>query len=166
MGGRQRGRPRLTANFNEIIQVPPSQSRLHWNQSNVTTQLTYGASNSSGSAVLATPKEKSGSKAKKNGHQSTSTDSRAVVTASNQLVRSNVAVSSTPNSNDLLMSIKNDTAALRSEMTSVRTELKEDVNRLSQRTDGKLKSIGDSLTAAKNNIKTLFNKMHAIDSNL
>lgn len=65
--------------------------------------------------------------------------------------------------NQLLLSIKADTAATRAEMRSTRTELKSDIHQLSQRTEAKINGVTKQLATANNDIKTLFAKVKEIE---
>lgn len=66
--------------------------------------------------------------------------------------------------NQLLLSIKADTAATRAEMKSTRNELKNDIHQLSQRTEAKINVVNKQLALANSDIKTLFSKVKEMES--
>lgn len=66
------------------------------------------------------------------------------------------------NTNGILLSIKADTTATRTDLQSTRHELA----KLSQRTELKLKSFDDRLTKASTDMKTLFSKVKAIETKM
>lgn len=66
--------------------------------------------------------------------------------------------------NELLRSIKADTAATRTEMRTTRAELKLNIQQLSQRTEAKISGVNKQLAIANSDIKTLFAKVKEIES--
>lgn len=71
------------------------------------------------------------------------------------------ATASTPN--DLLLSIKEDTAATRSEIAANRLEFKEDLKRLSSRTDSKIATLDGKLSKVTNDMNTLFSRVRDVE---
>lgn len=65
--------------------------------------------------------------------------------------------------NQLLLSIKSDTAATMNEIRSTRTELKSDIRQLTSQTERKFKSIDDRLAKTNGDIKSLFARMSNIE---
>lgn len=82
----------------------------------------------------------------------------------NKLMQKSKKSTNGGDANQLLLSIKADTEATRSEIVASRRELKADINKLAQRSDAKFKAIDECLSATKNDIKILFNKVRAIET--
>lgn len=66
--------------------------------------------------------------------------------------------------NQLLLSIKSDTAATRNEIRSTRTELKSDIHQLSSHTEAKFNSIDKQMAKTTSDLKSLFTRMSNIES--
>lgn len=134
-----RGRPaKNKLNFRENFVHAPNQTRLNLKRSN-NTDIFDGPSTS-------LPAE------------------NQLVLASSQVAKIPTGSKKILSNDELLRSIKDDTASTRLEVADTRRELKGDINRLTQRTDAKFKSIEDRLVATDNDIKTLFSRIRAIES--